>query len=176
MTISHGTFAKAYNSSEVQKEQYDSILNDNMVTVDDLEKRENESGFLTVIKTILGIDSHNVSSSLARTMVGTYSCMNANTSLNCTSVYTFTFKSNSAAVLRISDQEGETSAVQVGTWAFNDQGQIVVNLYTDGKKQFDENRIFTLIRAEKGSELITVDYPKDYYPDILTGIFKFIKK
>ena len=179
MTISHGSFAKAYNSSATQKAEYDSVLGtDNLLTVDDLEKQEQEeSTFLTILKTIIGIkNERGVNSSLARTMVGTYACMNTSSTFNCSTVYTFTFKSNSSAVLRITGEEGTATTTEVGTWAFNDQGQIVVNLYADGKKRFDEDRIFTLTRAEQGSELITVDYPKDYYPDILTGIFKFIRK
>lgn len=177
MTISHGSLARVYTGSVSQKEQYDSMVNENLVTIEDLEKKENESTFLTIFKRIIGVHKENeISSSLAKTMSGTYSCMNINSTFNCLTVYTFTFKSNSAAVLRISDQDGIVTVTEVGTWAFNDQGQIVVNLYANNQKRFDENRIFTLTRAEQGSELITVEYPKDYYPDILTGIFKFIKK
>lgn len=181
ITVSHGSVGKIYNSANSEKDQYDVLLSEggnNLATADDLEQKEKqESGFTKVFKQIIGAnDDPQVSSLLAKTLSGTYSCTQIKKTLNCSSSYTFVFKPSSAAVLRIMDKDGNATATQVGTWAFDDNGQIVVSLFADGQKRFEEDRIFTLTRAAKGSELITVDYPRDYYPDILTGVFKFIKK
>jgi hypothetical protein len=181
LSISRGSASKAYTSLAsttytLDDHQDDSYI-DKAVRLAD-ENPQEESLVSTVFKSIIGVEVETKASPmLTRTISGTYACTATSSVQNppCSSPYVFIFKSNSAAVLRIENISGTATTTQVGTWEVNNDGQIVVTLFTDGQKRFDEDRKFTLLRGGR-AQLITVEYPYDAYPDILTGIFKFVKK
>lgn len=180
ISISHGSAGRAYSSLATREYV---VGDDSGGSVEQAvrlaeENSVDDSLLSAVFKSLLGVETDvHASPMLLRTITGTYACSATSTIQNppCSNPYTFIFKSNSAAVLRIEDMNGITTTTQVGTWAVNDVGQIVVTLFTDGQKRFTEDRKFTLLRGGK-AQLITVEYPYEAYPDIITGIFKFVKK
>lgn len=182
ISISRGSAAKAYTSlsSPSSLEAFE-MEGENAFekSITLAEKETIGDPFMVVVfKTLIGVETEvKASPLLTRTISGTYACQ-ATSSLNspCSNEYIFVFKPNSAAVLKIEDTETEgIKTTQVGTWAVDDEGHIVVSLFADRDGRFEEERRFTLLRGRK-AQLIAIDYPREVYPDIVTGIFKFIKK
>lgn len=179
ISISRGSAAKAYTSLS-REATLDSVEDDSAKRALNLAEAETQDDSLlaAVFKSMIGVESEvHASPMLTRTISGTYACEGGTSTENppCENSYIFVFKPNSAAVLRIENIDGTTTATQVGTWSLNDKEQIVVTLFADRTGRLEEERTFTLLRGRK-AQLITVEYPYEMYPDIVTGVFKFIKK
>jgi hypothetical protein len=175
VTVSHGSAETVYTYVTSNQSTSDSPDEDVAAIT---APKEKPSFIASIVKSVFGI-GQEANPILARTFVGTYACLGSTstkTVTNCSSPYVFTFKKNSAAVLRIPAEEGSPSTTEVGNWSFTENNQIVVTLFSDGVQRFDQDRVFTLNPMEKGTGLMAVDYPKEHYPDIITGIFKFTKK
>ncbi|MDQ5962681.1 MAG: hypothetical protein QG653_488 [Patescibacteria group bacterium] len=178
-SISRGSVARAYTSLS-SPTTFDVVEDDTVKRTFELAEADSKDDSLVsaVFKSIIGVESEvKASPMLTRTITGTYACDTASTTTNppCENTYIFVFKPNTAAVLRIEATDGTITTTQVGTWFLNDEGQIVATLFADGEGRFEEERRFTLLRGRK-AQLITIEYPHDFYPNIVTGVFKFVKK